>query len=343
MDKTDKRYPHRFMNPENQTTIRLLPENEKGIEGGVLKKSNMYLHLPSQFAFQSLFYAPYVGRFYCDSSYAVSRDNFDYFLLLLVDNGSLYVSLEENSYIANQNDIVILNCKKPHLYYSKGNVSFYFFHFDGAASVPFYDLIITRQGPVIHPQNSVAILDSMATILILAENGHENESKISAQIHFILSELISQNSTTNDYFSETITKAIKFIEQHFAEDVTVEDIANSVFVSKYHFIRMFKKHTDITPYAHLVKLRILYAAHLLTNSIHSVELIGEKCGFKSPEHFIRLFNKYMGFTPSKYRQRSNRTENGIGQPHNPENELKAKVSPGTASAKGYRETLKFPS
>jgi len=312
MDKADKRYPHRFIDPENQTTIRLLPENEKGIESGVLKKSIMYLHLPSQFALQSLFYAPYVGRFYCDSSYAVSRDNFDYFLFIFVDNGSLYVSFEGNNYIANQNDIIILNCKKPHLYYSKGNVSFYFFHFDGAASAPFHNLISIRQGPVIHPQNSVAILDSMTSILAFAENGNENEFKISAQIHFILSELISQNNMSTDYVSETITKAIKFIEQHFTEDISVKDIASTVFVSKYHFIRMFKKHTDITPYAHIIKLRILYATHLLTNSIHSVELIGDKCGFKSPEHFIRLFNKYIGCTPSKYRQRSKLTGNGIG-------------------------------
>jgi len=152
----------------------------------------------------------------------------------------------------------------------------------------------------------------MTSILAFAENGNENEFKISAQIHFILSELISQNNMSTDYVSETITKAIKFIEQHFTEDISVKDIASTVFVSKYHFIRMFKKHTDITPYAHIIKLRILYATHLLTNSIHSVELIGDKCGFKSPEHFIRLFNKYIGCTPSKYRQRSKLTGNGIG-------------------------------
>ena len=309
MDKANKRYPHRRIAPEEQTTIRMLPETEKSIEDGVLKKSYMYLHLPSQFAVRSLFYAPYVGRFYCDLPYSVSRDNFDYFLFLFVDNGSLCVSFEGNSYVANKNDIVILNCKKPHWYYCKGKVSFYFFHFDGAASASFYDLIITRQGPVVHPQNSVAILDSMTTILTLSENGYENEFKLSAQIHFILSELISQNSASSDYVSVTITKAIKFIEQHFAEDVTVGDIANSVFVSKYHFIRMFKRHTDITPYAYIIRLRILYAAHLLTSSIHSIERIGEKCGFKSPDHFIRLFYKYMRFTPNKYRQQNNRLIN----------------------------------
>jgi AraC-like DNA-binding protein len=304
MDKADKRYPHRFLNPENRATIRLLPENENGIEGGVLENSNMYLHLPSQFARHYLFYAPYVGHFYCDSSYRVSRDNFDYFILILINNGSLYVSSNGENYVANQNDAIILNCKKPHSYYSKGNVSFYFFHFDGASSAALYDLIITRQGPVIHPQNSVIVLDSMAAILALAENGYENEFKISAHIHIILSELSSQSSTTNDYVAEIITKAIKFIEQHFIENISVEDIANSVFLSKYHFIRMFKKHTDLTPYAHIIKLRILYAFHLLTNSTHSVELIGEKCGFNSTEHFIRLFRKYTGCSPSQFRKRT---------------------------------------
>jgi AraC-like DNA-binding protein len=185
----------------------------------------------------------------------------------------------------------------------------------------------------------------MTSILALAENGSENEFKISAQIHFILSELISQNNISTDYVSETIIKAIKFIEQHFVEDITVEDIANSVFVSKYHFIRMFKKHTGITPYAHIVKLRILYATHLLTNSMDSVELIGDKCGFKSPEHFIRLFNKYMGCTPTKYRQRSKLTGNSVGQPNSLIYGFNEEAPPESGLGNGlqqYRETLTVP-
>jgi len=302
------------MNKDCKKDTQRFTEYENGMEKGVLKKSSMYLHLPSQFALQSLFYAPYAGRFYCDSSYAVSRENFDYFLLMLVDSGCLHISCEGKNYSANQNDIVILNCKKTHLYYSKGDASFYFFHFDGAGSASFYDLIVAKQGPVIQLQNPAAILDSMAAILSLAENGYENEFKISAQIHLILSELISHNGASNDYLAEKIAKAIKFIERHFTKDVSVEDIANSVFVSKYHFIRMFKKHTGITPYAHIVKLRILYANSMLNNSEHSVEFIGEKCGFNSPEHFIRLFQKYMGCTPHKYRLQNKPAKNSIVLP-----------------------------
>jgi AraC-like DNA-binding protein len=303
----NEKYPHRLLDPDNLITIRRLPEKESGI----LDKSNMYLHLPSKFARQSLFYAPYIGRFYCTSSYIVSRDNFDYYLFIFVDSGKLYISREGKNYIAEPNDIVILNCKKPHIYYAKENVSFCFFHFDGSISSQLYDLIISRQDTVIHTQNPISVMNALTSIFSMAENGYDNELKISAQIHVILSELVSENTPVYDYASEIVTKAVKFMEQHFVENISVKMIAESVFLSEYHFSRLFRKHTNISPYAYIVRLRMIYACQLLTGSTDSIEVIGEKCGFNSVQHFIRSFTKNMKCGPSQYRKKNKKVNRNL--------------------------------
>jgi AraC-like DNA-binding protein len=305
----NEKYPHRLLDPDNLITIRRLPENESGI----LDKSDMYLHLPSKFARQSLFYAPYIGRFYCNSSYIVSRDNFDYYLFLFVDNGTLHISLDGKNYSADQNDIVILNCKKPHIYYAKDDVSFYFFHFDGSISSQLYDLIISRQDTVIHTQNPIIVMNAVTSIFSMAEKGYSNELKISAQIHVILSELVSENTPTYDYASEIITKSVKFIEQHFIKNISVKKIAESVFLSEYHFGRLFRKHTNISPYAYIVRLRLIYACQLLAGSTHPIEEVGEKCGFNSVQHFIRSFDKNMGCSPSQYRKKNQKLNRNLGR------------------------------
>jgi AraC-like DNA-binding protein len=302
-----ERYPHRLLDPNNLITIRRLPEDESGI----LDKSDMYLHLPSEFARQSLFYAPYIGRFFCNLSYLVSRENFDYYLFLFVDSGSLYVSFDGKEYQANTNDIVILNCKKPHVYYAKDSVSFYFFHFDGSISSQLYDLIISRQDTVVHPKEPIIIMDALISIFSMAENGYDNELKISAQIHVILSELVSQNIPAYDYSSEVITRAVKFMEQHFVENISVKMIAESVFLSEYHFCHLFRKYTNISPHAYIVKLRMIYACQLLSGSTHTIEAVGEKCGFNSTQHFIRAFNKNIECSPSQYRKKNQKTNSKL--------------------------------
>jgi AraC-like DNA-binding protein len=295
----NEKHPHRLLDPDNLITIRRLPEHESGI----LDKSDMYLHLPSKFARQSLFFAPYIGRFYCNSSYIVSRDNFDYYLFLFVDDGILHISLDGKEYLAGPNDTVILNCKKPHIYYTKEKVSFYFFHFDGLISSQLYDLIISQQDTVIHTQNPIIIMNTVTAIFTMAENGYANELKISALIHGILSDLVSQNIQTYDYASEIVTKAVKFMEQHFVENISVKKIAESVFLGEYHFSHLFREHANISPYAYILRLRMIYACQLLEGSTFPIKMVGDKCGFNSVQHFIRSFSKNMRCSPSQYRKK----------------------------------------
>jgi hypothetical protein len=72
----------RVLVPDNLATIRDYPHRESG----VLPPSILYIHMPSRFAQDALFYAPHIGSFFCNENYLIQRNKYDYYICLLVEN-----------------------------------------------------------------------------------------------------------------------------------------------------------------------------------------------------------------------------------------------------------------
>lgn len=282
------------------TTARSLPEHDTGI----LPSSRMYLHLPSETAKSTLYYAPYIGHFFLTPSYVINRDNYDYYLFILIENGELQVQYGGQTFVARARDIVLIDCKKPHAYRALCATTFRYFHFDGCSSAAFYDMLTAKHGYCIHLAKQVAVESAMVALLGLAYNGLENEFKISAQIHIILSELLSQDTETDHPQDALITEAISYMEKRFNEPMTVKELSDVVGLSPYYFSRLFRKYTNLSPHAYLINLRITFARDLLASSQHSIEQVADRCGFNSIQHFIRCFRQHVGCSPREYRKQT---------------------------------------
>ncbi|MGM9618021.1 helix-turn-helix domain-containing protein [Butyricicoccus sp.] len=94
-----------------------------------------------------------------------------------------------------------------------------------------------------------------------------------------------------------ITEAIAYMEKHFQEPITVQELAGIVGLSPYYFSRLFRKYTNFSPHAYLIDLRITFARDLLASSQHPIEQVAERCGFNSIQHFIRCFRQHIGCSP----------------------------------------------
>ena len=98
-------------------------------------------------------------------------------------------------------------------------------------------------------------------------------------------------------------EAIRYMEEHFAEPITLEDIADSIHVSKSECCRCIRRCMKMTPFEYLMRYRIYVAAGLLedTNSNESIAMLASKVGFNNSSYFNKLFRKYMNCTPTQYR------------------------------------------
>jgi AraC-like DNA-binding protein len=101
------------------------------------------------------------------------------------------------------------------------------------------------------------------------------------------------------YFYSRLVKAKMFIDQHFAESIDLNNIADEAYFSKFHFIRMFKNSYGKTPHQYLISLRIERSMELLKADI-SVADVCYEVGFESLASFSRLFKRIIGMTPSAY-------------------------------------------
>ena len=93
----------------------------------------------------------------------------------------------------------------------------------------------------------------------------------------------------------------EFIDAHLSEDLTIEALANQVYLSPFHFARAFKAATGTAPHRYLTDRRISRAKTLIAEGRLTLADIAYICGFSSQAHLTRWFKRIVGTTPGAYR------------------------------------------
>jgi AraC-like DNA-binding protein len=96
--------------------------------------------------------------------------------------------------------------------------------------------------------------------------------------------------------------AFRFMNDHFAEGVTLPAIAKHVHLSPFHFHRRFTELLGITPKHFLYDCQIARAKELLLESTEELEKVAELCGFAHQSHFTSRFKQATGLTPTRWRK-----------------------------------------
>lgn len=95
---------------------------------------------------------------------------------------------------------------------------------------------------------------------------------------------------------------LQYVEAHYPEEITLEQLAQSAHVSKSECLRCFRVSLQTTPYQYLMEHRLSCAARLLKETDRSIGDIAEQVGFHQVSHFGKCFKEKTGCTPSEYRK-----------------------------------------
>jgi AraC family transcriptional regulator len=103
--------------------------------------------------------------------------------------------------------------------------------------------------------------------------------------------------------SRAVADAIRFIQDHYAEPITLEDISAHVHLSPYHLSRLFKQATGDSPHHYLIQVRVNSARALLSagSGQRSLAEIAAAVGFSDQSHLTRHFKRQFGVTPKQIR------------------------------------------
>lgn len=101
---------------------------------------------------------------------------------------------------------------------------------------------------------------------------------------------------------EKIKTILKYVEEHYADHITIDDMAAITFYSKSHFMKFFKAHMGTGFIEYLNDYRLTIAERLLRTSDATVLEIAEKSGFDNLSYFNRMFKRKYGQSPGKQRK-----------------------------------------
>jgi len=103
---------------------------------------------------------------------------------------------------------------------------------------------------------------------------------------------------------DCIDQAVGHIQAHYAEALSVGELAAQYGYSEAHFSRSFRARTGLSPLAFLIQTRLRHAQHALRHTAMRIEEVARLVGYEDALYFSRLFRRRMGTSPREFRARA---------------------------------------
>ena len=275
-------------------------------ETGVLRKSEVYFSSPSQTAKKIYFYPISAGHFFCVEGYHLVRKNYNSLLITHILDGSFTYIKDGKHITAHKGDTVILDCYKPHEYYTNDSFESIWIHIAGANSFELFEEIERSEGNLIKCKD----VQHLRKLLFRVFDGMKGdypttELSVSLDIYKIFTELLNPQSTKSkgeSNYEDSMLTVKEYIAENLNENLTVGALAEIVNMSSSHFSRVFKQQTGFSPYDYILISRLNRAKYLLQVTDMTVSAIAYEIGFNSESNFIYFFTENEGISPGKFRK-----------------------------------------
>lgn len=227
--------------------------------------------------------------------------------ILCVVEGTITVMSDANIVTAHKDDIVVINSNNVHHIETKEEGAKYYClivnsKFCEENELNIEEIILERLITDSHAiERYYAIKDEFEVKDILYKSAIKAlamELLIYLYRKYPVSEspLSSKNKTDK---IEIIKNAIRYIQDNYHNNISVDDISKNAGLSKYYFCHIFKEFTGITTVRYINILRCEKAKKLLHSGKYRVEEVAFLCGFENLSYFSKTYKKYMGCLPSR--------------------------------------------
>ena len=229
-----------------------------------------------------------------------------------ITNGGMFKSINQNkTYLSYKNSTRVINPQEVH-----GGISTNWNYTNFYPSVELvsdiYEQIFFEKKIPIFQKHLIddIYLYKMLYELFINVYYEKDSMKIEIKLIEVLSYLIKNYTGSvrnyDDSFDNkrVIRDTVDYIQDTKALNLSLDELANNVNPSKYHFLRVFKNNLGITPHNYIVAYKIQRAKDLILNG-DSLSDVSLEVGFSDQSHFIKNFKKIYGYTPKKLVDNSN--------------------------------------
>lgn len=278
----------------------------QAIDHGTRPGSECIFCTPSDTAKELLYYLVSCGNYFTTDEYNIRRKSYPHPLILYVRTGTLRLEYDSKRYTIGSGEFAIFDCRSaPHRYYADCDGEFFWAHFDGLNTHELLAHINREYGVVFSARRYPAVVDS----LIYLMDGHREdrqlgEGECAQLISTILFSLMPIGRINEAVYKQTspVSQVIDYIHCNLNQDLSVKQLSALVFLSPYHFSRLFKNETGYSPYEYVIITRINHAKQLLLTTDMSLDRIAAAVGYHTEGRFINAFSQKVGISPGKFRK-----------------------------------------
>lgn len=152
---------------------------------------------------------------------------------------------------------------------------------------------------IVNEEKFYLMADYISNDLKNCKGFHEFTVTVKQVVSNIIDVLNDQKNRKNDLI---IKKCIEYIDRNFAEDLSLESVAETFYFNPSYFSTLFKNHTKINFSQYLLELRMKKGRELLEKTDLKVYEIAAAIGYNDSKYFNRVFKKEFGVTPDEYRR-----------------------------------------
>jgi len=269
-----------------------------------------YIHTPSSFARRNLLYIQEAGLLKSRDRHISKRSHLESYLFFIVLSGRGTVTIENTAHELHAGDHVFLDCRKPYAHESSDEQPWelLWVHFYGKAMEGYNEYFIKHQRPhIFHPPGPSPFPALVEQILTLERMRLANRELLENDLlHRLATCLLTSPATAGNSESSTLLKLQeirRYMDEHYTEKLSLDELANRFYISKYHMSREFKKAFGTTLVGYLTAQRITKAKEMLRFTDLQIEAIARECGIEDNSYFNKVFQKAEGITAREYRRK----------------------------------------
>jgi AraC-like DNA-binding protein len=268
---------------------------------------------PSRLAAGTCLYLQSIADVEYGPSYYVERpggeDALRSYLLTQTIEGSGELLYQGKRYSLEEGDIFLIDCRKAHRYQTgKGSASWRYrwAHFDGYPMDEWFHQVLESGSVSFHFEEPD--FDAKFSSLFTLNSREEPPAKAEFLSHNLLSEMMTLILLSLPNFAakpmpEKYKRLCDYLAEHCAEELNLDTLSDTFYVSKYHLSHEFKRYTGQTIFTYITEARLALARRLLRYTDLSIADITYKVGFEDQSSFSRLFHRREGIPPASYRKR----------------------------------------
>lgn len=166
---------------------------------------------------------------------------------------------------------------------------------------PMWDMIPAVFEPY-HREDYIRIFeDLLSKTVINSKDSQTSLPLVNEFLHLVISDALSAYSQKRTVTTDFVDDIRVYLNTHYQEDLTLEKLADMVYMNKYHLARKFKDRTGLSPINYLIQVRMNNAKRMLLDTNLTVKAIAQRCGYSDAAYFNYFFRKNFGITPIQYR------------------------------------------